>query len=466
MRLPSIRLSLRARLALLYTGLLAGALLLFGGGGFVILRDQLERSFDLSLQANAEHAGGAFALDVTADGRLQPSVRLLEQFASTGGRVVVLDPQGHPLADSAPASPSLPIDAGDLALATRHEHDIRSVIASGKAYRLAVEPIIAGSGLLGYVAWANPTTDLDNLLRTIGLALVLGGLALVGLALLVGWLVARRALGPMVEVTETARAISLSGDFAARVQAPTPHDEVGELALAFNEMLVALEENHQALQRFLGDASHQLRTPLTSMRANLELAKRADLPAEERQALLADAAAEAARMAGLVADLLALARAEAGVRLQFAPVQIDEVLVECVRQQRPAAGDVRVSLNQVEPARVLGDRDRLKELLLILVDNAVRYSPPHGQVSASLEARDGQAVIIIADTGIGLSDDEIPHLFERLYRGRQARAMRPAGTGLGLAIARWITEAHGGTIAIRNRSPVGAEAEVKLPTVD
>ncbi len=466
MRLPPIRLSLRARLALLYTGLLAGALLLFGGGGFFILRDQLERSFDVGLLANAEHAAGAFALDVTADGRLQPEGRLLEQLASTGGRVVVLDVQGHPLADSAPASPALPLDASDLVLATRHEHDVRSLAVSGKGYRLAVEPIIAGSGLVGYVAWANPTADLDTLLRTVALALLFGGLVLVGLALLVGWLLARRALAPMVEVTETARAISLSGDFAARVQAQTPHDEVGELALAFNEMLVALEENHQALQRFLGDASHQLRTPLTSMRANLDLAKRPDLPEQERQALLADAAAEAERMAGLVADLLALARAEAGVRLQFAPVQIDEVLVECVRQQRPAAGDVRVSLNQVEPARVLGDRDRLKELLLILVDNAVRYTPPQGGVSASLQVRDGHAIISVVDTGIGLTNEEIPHLFDRLYRGRQARAMRPAGTGLGLAIARWITEAHGGTIAIRNRSPRGAEAEVRLPTVD
>ena len=461
-----IRLTLRARLALLYTGLLAGALLLFGGGGFVILRDQLERSFDQSLLANAEHAGGAFALDVTPGGQLQPSLRLLGQLASTGGRVVVLDRQGHALADSAPAAPPLPIDAGDLAAATRHEHDIRSVVASGKASRLAVEPISAGTGLVGFVAWASPTTDLDNLLRTIGLALMLGGLALAGVALAVGWLLARRALAPMVEVTETARSISLSGDFAARVQAQTPHDEVGELALAFNEMLVALEENHQALQRFLGDASHQLRTPLTSMRANLELARRADLPEQERQALLADAAAEVARMAGLVADLLALARAEAGVRLQSAPVQLDEILMEVVRQQQPAAGEVRVSLSQVEPARVLGDRDRLKELLLILVDNAVRYTPPHGQVSASLETRDGQAIITIADTGIGLADDEIPHLFERLFRGRQARAMRPAGTGLGLAIARWISQAHGGTITMRNRSPVGTQVEVTIPIVE
>lgn len=462
LRLPAL--SLRARLALLYTGLLATALLLFGGGGFLVLRDQLERSFDAGLEANVEHAGGAFALDVTADGQLRPSTRLLQQLASTGGRVVVLDRQGRQLADSAPRAPELPIVADDLTLVAVRA--VRSVTVAGQPYRLTVEPITTNTELVGYVAWASPTADLEGVLRTIGGALLLGGVVLIGLALAVGWLLARRALAPMVAVTETARAISLSGDFAARVQAQTPHDEVGELALAFNEMLIALEESHQALQRFLGDTSHQLRTPLTSIRANLDLARRPDLAAEERQALLGDATAEAERMSGLVSDLLALARAEAGARLEFAPVALDEVLIECVRHQRPAAGDVRVTLSRVEPVRVMGDRDRLKELLLILFDNAVRYTPPSGHVAASLEAHDGRVIVTVTDSGIGLGEEEIPHLFERLYRGKRARAMKPSGTGLGLAIANWIAEAHGGTIALRNRSGGGAEAEVTLPTAD
>ena len=460
-RLPEL--SLRARLALLYTGLLAVALLLFGGGGFLILRDQLERSFDAGLMGNAEHAAGAFALDVSADGRLQPSARLLQQLASTGGRVVVLDPQGSELADSATGAPELPINTADLSLAERHAHALRSLAVGGKVYRLTLEPIRADPDLVGFVAWASPTEDLDNLLGTVGRALLLGGVGLVGLALVVGWLLARRALAPMVEVTETARAISLSGDFAARVEAQTPHDEVGELALAFNEMLAALDDSHQALQRFLGDASHQLRTPLTSVRANLDLAQRPDLPDAERRALLADAVAEAERMGRLVSDLLALARAEAGIRLNFQPLALDEVLLECVRQQLHAAASVRVTLGRVQPAAVLGDRDRLKELVLILLDNAVRYTPADGQVVVGLEADGSQAVVTITDSGINLREDEIPHLFERLFRGAEARAIRPAGTGLGLAIARWIVEAHGGSISLTNRPEGGTEARITLP---
>lgn len=450
-------------MTLLYTGLLAVALVLFGGGGFLVLRDQLERSFDKGLIVNAEHAAGAFALDVSADGRLQPSLRLLQQLASTGGRVMVLDARGHPLADSAPGAPELPINATDLSLAERRTHALRSLAVGGQAYRLTLEPIGADPDPVGFVAWASPTMDLDNLLGTVGGALLLGGVALVGLALAIGWLLARRALAPMVEVTDTARAISLSGDFAARVEARTPHDEVGELAIAFNEMLAALDDSHQALQRFLGDASHELRTPLTSVRANLDLAQRPDLPDAERRALLADAVSEAERMGRLLSDLLALARAESGIRLDFQPLPLEELLLECVRQQMHAAAGVRLTIGRVQQAPVMGDRDRLKELVLILLDNAVRYSPADGQVVVGLEADGSQAVVTITDSGIGLRVDEIPHVFERLFRGAGARAIRPAGTGLGLAIARWIAEAHGGVISLTNRPEGGAEARISLP---
>ena len=459
------RLSLRLRLVMLYTGLLAGALTVFGGGGFLVLRDQLQRSFDAGLQANAEHAGGAFALDVAPDGSFRPSGRLLEQLASTGGRVLVLDPQGRPVADSAGSGAAPSITGGDLRAAAQRRYGVRAVRLEGQPYHIAVEPILSGTAVVGYVAWANPTAGLDDLLRTVGGALFLGGLALVLVALIVGWILVGRALAPMVEVTDTARAISLSGDFAARVPTQPRPDEVGELAVAFNEMLAALEESHQALQRFLGDASHQLRTPLTSIRANLDLALRPDLPEGERSELLQDASGEAARMAGLVADLLSLARADAGVRLTFQPVQLDEVLVECVRQQATSA-EVAVTLTDAEPVRVLGDRDRLKDLFLVLLDNAARYTQPGGRVSARLERRDSQAVVTVDDTGIGLVPEEIPHLFDRLYRGERARSLRPAGTGLGLAIGRWIAEAHGGRVELQSRDGGGTTAQVTLPALD
>lgn len=464
MTIPSPRSSIRTRLALIYTGLLAGALVAFGAGVFIVLRDQLERSFDAALVANAEHAAGVFAQEADAAGALRPAERLIEQFAATGGRVLVMGSDGAVLADSgSPATAEPPVTPADLAAAGGDDDAVRELATAGDIVRLTVEPVASNGAIVGYVAWLDSTRPLRDLLGAVGTALVVGGVLVTGLALAAGLMLARRALAPVADVTETARAISLSGDFAARVEAGAAADEVGELAIAFNEMLAALEQNHEALRRFLGDASHQLRTPLTTIRANLDLAQRRGLPTAEREAILADARAEAERMGRLIGDLLSLARAESGVRLEFAPVELDALVVESVRRQREAAPRVRMTVAAVEPAVVDGDGDRLRELIGILLDNAARYTPEGGSVAASLAVRDGYAVVRIEDTGIGLDETDHDRVFERLYRGKKARELRPSGTGLGLAIARWIVESHAGTIQLARREGGGAVAEVSIP---
>jgi signal transduction histidine kinase len=462
-RLPRRR-SIRSRLALIYTGLLAVALVVFGVGVFLVLRAQLQASFDAALQANAEHAGGAFAQDVDGSGDLNPSQRLVDQFASTGGRVVIIAPTGSVLTDSGgTGSLPLPVTADDLAAAGRHDHRTRDVALGDDELRMVVEPVIAADGRqIGYVAWADSTRPLRDLLATVAISLLVGGFVIVLLALVGGLVLARGALAPVAEVTDTARAIALSGDFAARVEAERAGDEVGDLAVAFNEMLAALEQNHQALQRFLGDASHQLRTPLTTIRANVDLARRPDVPEDDRRAILADARDEAERMARLIGDLLSLARAESGARLEFAPVELDAVVLEAVRRQAQTASHVKMTV-AVEPAVIDGDRDRLADLVGVLLDNAARYTPAGGAVHAELAVDDGTAVVRVSDTGVGLSEEDERRVFERLYRGTRARAMRPSGTGLGLAIARWIVESHGGTIHLANRDGGGTVATVTLP---
>jgi signal transduction histidine kinase len=459
------RLSIRTRLALIYTGLLAAALVTFGSGVYLVLRQQLGSAFDTALLANAEHAAGAFAQDVGPDGRLEPSDRLISQLAGTGGRLMILDERGAKLADSAPAGvPDLPFTADDFAVAQQHTHVVHDVTAGGDILRLTTDPVVSANGVrVGYVVWADSTRPLQDVLATVAAALVGGGLIVVLLALAGGLVLARRALTPIADVTDTARAISLSGDFAARVEVGDSGDEVGELALAFNEMLSALEQNHQALQRFLGDASHQLRTPLTTIRANLDLAQRQELPSGEREEILADAHEEAERMGRLITDLLSLARADSGVTLESRPVELDAVLVESVRRQRLVASHVRMSVATVEPAVVEGDADRLHELFGILLDNAARYTPSGGSVTTGLTLNGGQAIVRVEDTGIGLDAQDRERLFERLYRGPRARELRPSGTGLGLAIARWIVDVHGGTIELAGRDGGGTVATVRLP---
>lgn len=465
MRPPRRRLSIRTRLALIYTGLLGAALVVFGTGVYIALRTQLEQALDTSLVANAEHAAGALTQDVAPDGFLHPAGRLIAQFASTGGRVVVLDTDGATLVDSAPSGTvALPFTPADIATAAGGVHTPRDVVVGGDPLRMTVKPVTTPDGrVVGYVVWADSTRPMRDVLATVSGALVFGGLVVIGAALIGGLVLARRALAPVSDVTETARAISLSGDFAARVDAGKPGDEVGELAVAFNEMLGALEQNHQALQRFLGDASHELRSPLTTIRANLDLSRRPGLAEEERREILADASDEADRMGRLIADLLSLARAESGIRLEFQPVELDELLMDSVRRQRLAVTHVRMSVSSVMPAVVDGDRDRLRELFGILLDNAARYTPEGGSVTAALEVQDRHAIVRVEDTGIGLDPQDRDRAFERLYRGARARAMRSSGTGLGLAIARWIVDSHAGTIELTDRDGGGTIATVTLP---
>ena len=249
----------------------------------------------------------------------------------------------------------------------------------------------ASGSLAGYVVWADSTRALEELVISVGVALLVAGLAVIVVATIVGLRLARRALAPIADVADTARAISLSGDFSARMHEAPDDDEVQDLAVAFNEMLSALEQSHETLRRFLGDASHELRTPLTGIVANLELARRPAVSEGDRTQLLDDAASEADRMGRMVSDLLSLARAESGGRLADIHVEFDALVVESVRRQQARAGGVRLRVSHIEPLAIDGDPDRLRELLGILLDNALRYTPDgwRGDGLGGASVRDG-----------------------------------------------------------------------------
>lgn len=464
MNVRARRISIRARLALFYAAILGAALLVYGSGVYVVLQDQLERSFDAQLLTNVEHAAGAFAQDIDGSGHIDPSPRLVSQFASTGGRVIVLDVDGSVIADSAPGEPDvLGISSDDLVDADVDAGTVRAY-AGPEDGRLTVHVVAGPDGeAAGYVAWGDSTHQTQRLLAAVTTAVLAGGIAVVLIAAIIGLALARRALAPISEVTETARAITLSGDLGERVQVGQARDEVADLEVAFNEMLAALQQSHETLRQFLADVSHQLRTPLTTIRANIELAQRDDLPPADRAEVLRDAREESERMTRLVKDLLSLARADSGVRLELEPVELDALVVDTVRIQRQSARHVRMLVDSVEPAMVEGDPDRLRELLVILLDNAARYTPDGGSVAAALRVDGREAVVTISDTGIGIDEEEQGRLFERLHRGSAARRLRPSGTGLGLAIALWIVESHGGSIELLSRPEGGMIATVSLP---
>jgi signal transduction histidine kinase len=277
------------------------------------------------------------------------------------------------------------------------------------------------------------------------------------------------ALRPIDRVTQTAGRIVHAQDLGQRLAVPTTDDEVGRLVSTFNAMLERLDRLFQAQQRLGADVSHELRTPLTTIRGNVALLRRgaADDPAERAVAL--DAIEdEVDRMSRLVADLLVLAQAEAGMKLEKQPVELDTLILEVYRQAQlmsaarfPVGERVAIRLGHEDQALVEGDPDRLKQLLLNLVDNALKYTPAGGTVSLSLYRDEGGVRVSVEDTGVGIPPDVLPHIFDRFYRAqREGRK----GVGLGLSIACWIAEAHGGRLSVESQVGQGTIFTLWLPT--
>jgi signal transduction histidine kinase len=251
-------------------------------------------------------------------------------------------------------------------------------------------------------------------------------------------------------------------------------------------MLTSLEELYYQQQRFVADASHELRAPITSIRCNLDLlAKAPDLPPVEARAALADARAEVDRMGRLVGDLLTLAHVDALTQSQAGidngykkynaykqQLDLDSLLLEVFRQYQfveeldnhgPHKQGPRLLLQHTTPARVYGDADQLKQVLVALLDNALKYTPYEGVVSLSLTTLANQAIIKVIDTGIGVAQDDLPHIFERFYRADRARSRERGGSGLGLAIVQSIVQEHQGTIEVESTPGKGSIFTVRLP---
>jgi signal transduction histidine kinase len=280
------------------------------------------------------------------------------------------------------------------------------------------------------------------------------------------WLTLGQTLKPLQVITETAEQINRADDLSRRIPYDGPEDEIGGLVESFNQTLERLEALFTSQQRLLAYVSHELRTPLTVIKGNVDLMRRMKSLDEES---LTSIDQEAGRLTRLVGGLLLLAQAESGkLALIEKPVELDLLLTEIFQEMMVLAGSkVRIRLNEIDQARVNGDRDRLKQVLINLVANAIQYTPPGGEVFLSLEKFGEQARIICRDTGPGIPSDDLPHIFERFYRAEKSRTRgKTTGFGLGLSIANWIVERHGGRIEVNSKEGQGTTFAIWLPLMN
>lgn len=461
---------LRVRLTLWYGTALALILVVFGGALYAVLahglRDQIDRSLEdtaaVAVRALEQHRIGPF-LPFEALAAEFPELAVLDksfQIFSPAGKVTIQSPNLGRL--------DIPLSRTALEAALNGRATYESArFRDGSSFRLLSAPILLDGALVNIVQVGASLRPVEEMLHRLLLVLLVSLPAALAVALGGGWFLAGRALRPVDAITLAASRIA-AGDLTQRLTVAHSQDEIGRLADAFNDMIARLEASFRQVRQFSADASHELRTPLTVMKGETELALRRVRPAEDYRLVLESSLEEIDRMARIVDELLFLSRADLGeVRIESQPVRLD-ALVEDVQRQAAVLGQeqqVQVIVGAVEPAVVMGDELRLRELLLNLVDNAVKYSRPGGKVELAL-ARDGaMARLSVTDDGIGISAEAQARIFDRFYRADNARAHAREGTGLGLAICKWIAEAHHGRIEVQSTVGQGSKFTVVLPAV-
>lgn len=348
-------------------------------------------------------------------------------------------------------------------------------------------PSVQETNTIGTLLVARSLQDVSATLSSLQILLALTGVVILAIFLVCGWAVVGYALRPLSDLVKTASSIAAAtahgkrpGNLNHRVKRPEAEDEMTQVVDAFNEMLTSIEGSTTAQRRFIADASHELRAPLTTIQGNLAFLIRylEEIPPTERRTMLADAHGETLRLASLVDELLLLARADAGMGRSANPaqpapvVELDRTLLKLVRQVRRRLEIegmvVKIEIGAIEPVRVRGDEESMRRIMVILLDNAIKYTRPEegrgqGKITVALQRVGSEAVLYVSDTGIGIEEKDLPHIFERFYRADLARSRE--GTGLGLAIAQTLVEQLNGRIAACSSPGQGSTFRVFLPLV-
>ena len=458
--------SLRARLALLVAGAVAVAVLVVIGLTYRAAAHQQREAFDDSLATQARATGARAALVVDLTSRFP---RRVDPFAADDLLFQVLGREG--LVRRPQDQSELPVGEEDLAVARGERSEAWSdVVVDGAALRQLTVPLeLQRSNRSGAVQLARPTGPVEDSLAGLRRRLlVVAGLG-VAFAALLGVLVARRALRPVLALTETAEHVAATQELRSRIVVDRT-DELGRLAESFNAMLAALATSREQQQRLVTDASHELRTPLTSLRTNVELLQRADaLPEGERGQIVDDAVREVVELSALVNELVDLATDARRAEESWGEVRLDEVVARAADRARrrhgvevvvePASESESESVSV--PTTVHGSEALLERAVTNLVDNAGKWSPPGGRVTVTVTSVAAGTRLTVGDRGPGVADDDLPRLWDRFWRAPGSQDV--PGSGLGLAIVRDVVVAHGGTVHARNAPEGGLEAGFTLP---
>jgi len=466
--------SIRFRLTAWYAIILFIIILLLGAGVAKVLERELRQDVDDRLRATAVEMLDQFRFSMEFGGQntvlysQSPAVfsfpsQLIQLVDLDGGIIYSTDNLGQRRLPTIPAA-----DGQDASI----RFDNAEV--DGATLRVLTYPIyLPNRGVIGAINVAEPLIQIDSMLSDLRRQFLAAALAGALLAALAGWFLAGRALKPVDQMVNRAQQIADSQTqrlaLDQRLDVPPTEDELARLATTFNHVLGKMEESLSTQRQFVADASHELRTPLTAIRGNVDLLemqlRRGNAADEEIEQTIQDLKRESGRMSRLTDDLLTLARSEApgGLAIQCGPVDLSDVAKDVVRTVLASGAQPELSIEGDEHVVVTGDRDRLEQVMLILCDNARRYTPADGTVTLRVSGGPAGARFSVIDTGSGISEEDQQRIFTRFFRADASRERASGGTGLGLAIAKAIVTAHGGEIVVTSELGVGSTFTVLLP---
>jgi len=453
--------TIRTRLTLWYSSLLVFIIAVFGIALVAVLNGawiyMVEENLDTIVKQVSKQ------IEITPTGQIiAPLTDMSESVGFAPFYIQVWDGKGNAVSLSSPNYPQ-PLNPAAMAsdvpqysqLFTKDNKHLYVLSYPAVFTSLSNRPVII------QVATRLDTIDLATS-RLVRVMIGVGGIAWL-LSIMIGSLIAGRALEPIDAIAHTAARITAADDLSRRIPYNGPNDELGMLTVTFNATLERLERLFKSQRRFVADVSHELRTPLTTLQGNLDLIKRFGADKESIDAM----ESEMRRMSRLVSDLLLLARADSGnLPLKKEIIDLDTLVVEVFREARILGPNHTIKLAQITPVRIHADADRIKQLLLNLVSNAIKYTPPGGTVTLSLTVKSGYAFASIADTGVGIPKSDLDLIFERFYRVDKARSREAGGTGLGLSIAQWIAKSHGGRIVAESVEKQGSTFSLQIPALD
>ncbi len=452
--------SLRARLTLLNIALLGAVLLLFGTSVFRLVSVILVNEIDENLRQTANEitqftsVNRRGELDIITLPQLDLTANVYVQAWSRDGRLrnssLNINTLRTPLDSAGMQSP---------------EPVYRDSLVGNARLRVLSVPLVIGERPVGILQVGQSLSVVNEAQRIMLIVMVSAAGISIIVAGLASWLTTERALSPLAVVTKTAMEITRTNDLSRRIPNLNPIDqEIGQLIEAFNQTLSRLERLIRSQRRFLTDVGHEFRTPLTVIRGNVDLMQHVGAMDPEA---LESIQLEVDRLTRLVGDLLLLAQAESGkLPLDRRIVELDTVLLDVFRQAQVLAKDkLKLRIGEIDQVQVCGDQDRLNQVLLNLISNAIKYTPDGGQVVVSLAKTAQHSRVTVSDSGPGIPPQDLPHIFDRFYRGEKSRLRTRDGKGfgLGLSIAYWIIRNHDGRIEVNSQIGQGTTFIVWLP---